>query len=450
MAGYRPKSLDELNSIFDKTIAAEKAIKKSSSLLEQGEDSFSSFSSQETSAKAEETAAITEEKPSEEISGSVSDFIAKFSAQTETEPVKEKPQMTVLFSEAPKMEPDTEAEAFVQENETTDEKDAEKPSRDELFDEYARIMADDDDDVPSEKKLSRKEKKKLKKKEKAETKKAESQESEEDANGDDDLPFDEAAENEISETNTAEENITERNATEEEVSAEEKDDFDFPENYTPEWIKDGEESNEEAASEKENKKGEYALLKVLLSLVLVAVISVSALATVFKTVVPVNTGKLVADKYYVFTTYKDYDDLGLKQNGLIITEKKYAEDGEVFAYVDYGSKTFEFGRRTDSITNEDGEVLYVTEKEGGRTLVSRDACKGVIYLTYDGRGSIVSFLTDNYIVIVSVSLVAVIAIILLFAFVLRTKKEKNGKEDEENENVLSEEEDFEDIFSTIE
>lgn len=451
MAGYRPKSLDELNSIFDKTIAAEKAIKKSSSLLEQGEDIFSSFSSQEPSAKAEETAVITEERPSEEISDSVSDFIAKFSAQTETETVKEKPQMTVLFSEAPKIEPETEAEAFVQENETTAEKDAEKPSRDELFDEYARIMADDDDDAPSGKKLSRKEKKKLRKKEKAETKKAESQESEKDANGDDALPFDETAENEISETNTAEENITEENATEEEVSAEEKDDFDFPENYTPEWIKDGAESTEEAAHEKKNKKGEHALLKTLLSLVLVAVISVSALATVFKTVVPVNTGKLVADKYYVFTTYKDYDDLGLKENGLIITEKKYAEDGEVFAYVDYGSKTFEFGRRTDSITNEDGEVLYVTEKEGGRTLVSRDACKGVIYLTYDGRGKIVSLLTDNYVVIISASTVAALAIILVFVFALRKKKETDEKGEADNGEEFSEdEEDFEDIFSTIE
>ncbi|MBR2716013.1 MAG: hypothetical protein IKB73_07415, partial [Ruminococcus sp.] len=101
------------------------------------------------------------------------------------------------------------------------------------------------------------------------------------------------------------------------------------------------------------------------------------------------------------------------------------------------------------ITKEDGEVLYVTEKDGGRTLVSRDDCKGVIYLTYTDRGRLISFLTDNYIIIVAAAAVISLVIVLLFALVLRNRKDDEYDEFEE-EFIEEEEEDFDDIFSTIE
>lgn len=443
MAGYRPKSLDELNSIFDKTMAAEKAIKKGSSLLEKEEDSFSSFSAQLTEEK--ETASVDEEKTSEEITDSVNDFIARFTVQSEKEQVRAKPQMTVLSAEAVKKEYEIEKDIFSEED--TSVKEAEKPSRDELMDEYMKIMSDEDDEAPEKKKLSRKEKKKLRKKDKApQTDKApeESEKVEE-------IPFESMDEAVYSEPEAPadEEQAQQENVQQENVQQDESGDFDFPEDYTPEWIKEEEEDDEEEEAAPAKTKVGRNLLKVFLSLILIAVISVGALATVFKTVVSVNTGKLVADKYYVFTTYKDYSDISLPEGELVVTEKKYAEDGEVFAYVDYANKSFEFGRRIDSITKEDGEVLYVTEKDGGRTLVSRDDCKGVVYLTYSGRGAAVSFLTDNYIIVIAAAAVISLIIVLLFVLVLRTKKEE--KYSKENEELSEETEDeFEDIFSTIE
>lgn len=439
MAGYRPKSLDELNSIFDKTMAAEKAIKKGSSLLEKGEDSFSSFSAQLTGEN--ENTSVAEEKASEEITDSVNDFIARFSVQAEKEQVRAKPQMTVLSAESVKKEYEIENDIFSEED--TSVKEAEKPSRDELMDEYMKIMSDEDDDAPEEKKLSRKEKKKLRKKDKAPQAEAVPQEPEKV----EEIPSEGMDEADYGETEAP---AAEEPVREELIQESENGDFDFPENYTPEWIKDEEEKEtEESEVTAEKPKVGKKLLKVFLSLILVAVISVGALATVFKTVVAVNTGRLVADKYYVFTTYKDYSDISLPEGELVVTEKKYAEDGEVFAYVDYTNKSFEFGRRIDSITKEDGEVLYVTEKDGGRTLVSRDDCKGVVYLTYSGRGAAVSFLTDNYIIVIAAAAVISLIIVLLFVLVLRTKKEE--KHNEENEEISEEtEDDFEDIFSTIE
>lgn len=456
MAGYRPKSLDELNSIFDRTMEAEKAIRKGSSLLEKGEDSFSSFSAD---VKAEGAAApASQEKPAGEISDSVSEFIAKFSAATETETVKAKPKMTVISPEAPKKEFELGENLFAGETEApVKEKEPEKPSKDELFDEYMKIMSDEDDDIPSEKKLSRKEKKKLRKKEKAESAHAAQDTQAEEAPAENEEPAESAEV--TAQTAPTEETAEAQDYAEEpfqpQEETEKRDDFDFPENYTPEWIR--EEAEAEQQAEKTEKAAEKksnapkAILKAFLALVLVAVISLGALATVFKTVVPVNTGKLISDRYYVFTTYKDYAELGLGEGALVVTEKKYAENGEIFAYVDYGSKTFEFGRRTDSITKDDGEMLYVTEKDGGRTLVSRDDCKGVVHLTYEGRGKAVSFLTDNYIVIAALSIVTSLIIALLFALVLRTKKEKKSDESEASEETAEEAEDeFENIFSTIE
>ncbi len=468
MAGYRPKSLDELNSIFDKTMAAEKAIRKGSSLLEKGEDGFSSFSVQ--SENETPGNALTEEKQSEEITDSVSDFIARFTVQTQAETVRAKPQMTVIAPEPVKKEFEILNDDPAPETQTA-QTEAEKPSRDELFDEYMKIMSDEDDDAPVEKKLSRKEKKKLRKKEKAERKIAQSAVSEEEtgtseesvseeaapeaeAEKDEYIPFEEKVEEATAEEVFAEEAAPEEELTgkdpEQEVS-EENDEFHFPENYTPEWIKENENAQDSENEDGERLKPDYGKIffRVILSLVLVAVISTGALATLLKTVVAPNTGKLVADKYYVFTTYKDYTDIGISKDTLIVTEKKYAAEGEFFVYVDYANKTFELGKRTDSITKEDGEVLYVTEKDGGRTLVSRDDCKGVIYLTYENRGRAVSFLTDNYIIIVAAAAVISLVIILLFALVLRNRRDEEFEILEE-EYIEEEEEDFDDIFSTIE
>ena len=441
MAGYRPKSLDELNSIFDRTMAAEKAIKKSSSLLEKGEDSFRDFTAEIKEEKS--SLPVQEEKTAGEITDTVSDFIAKFTAAEETQPVKAKPQMTVISPEAPKKDFEIESEPAPAQEAEAPVREAEKPSRDELINDYMRIMSDEDDDAPAEKKLSRKEKKRLKKKEKSEVKPTaeESAPAEEDTKSEE-LPFDTAAEGEA----VAEEPVLLSEKIQQEASAEENNDFDFPEDYTPEWIReDKEEATEETKEETKKPASGKGIIKALLALLLICVLSVGALATVLKTVAAVNTGKLVSDKYYVFTAYKTYSDLGISEGDLIITEKKYAEDGEIFTYVDYGNKTFEFGRRTDSITKEDGEVLYVTEKDGGRTLVSRDDCKGVVYLTYAGKGRLVSFLTDNYIVIVAAAAVISLIIVLTFILAPRTKKEEKNEDGEpsDEETPTEPEEEFE-------
>lgn len=453
MAGYKPKSLDELNNIFDKTMAAEKAIKKSSSLLEREEAPEIPKEPEIT----EDTPDLQQEATPQEITDSVNDFIARLSSEAQAQPVKAKPQLTFISPEPIKREPEAKKDVFsLQEDLPTE---TEKPSRDDLFSEYARIMSDEDDDIPTEKRRSRKEKKRNKKKDKQKEKSP----SEPSENPQDEEPY-EASETQQSEPSPdqapestsfilAEDNTN--NKPEEEPSGENElvsndNDFDFPEDYTPDWLK--QEQEEAPVVEEKEKDGKHTIIKTLLSIVLVILIAVGALATIFKVGVAVNTGKLVADKYYVFTAYDNYPDSSIPEGALIITEKKFAEDGDIFAYADHNTKAFQFGKRTDSITKEDGEVLYIMEKGSGRTLVSRDDTKGVVYRCYEGRGRLVSLLTDYYIVIMAIALVFSLVIILLFLLAFKDKRKLDEEYDEElYEDLLTEgEEDFEDIFSTIE
>ncbi len=461
MAGYRPKNLDELNNMFDKTLAAERAIKKGTSLVEKtSENAILDNLTEDIERIAEEV------KQSMGISEEINDFISKYSQEEPKEEEKAdskpKPQMTVLVSEQPKAEKASfelfentaEAEAAAAEENP-------KADRSNLMDEYMRIMNDEEDDEIPQKKLSRKEKKKLKMMEKREAEKAAQQKEEADepvAEPEAEV-IAEAAPAEEPESfydiadNTAEEDTAVRtgydlSSVEEEFKAPEyvslspepgephitfqeneaENDFDFPQDYTPAWMKD--ENDEEPVkpkkAKKENKASNHVFLKALLSLVLAVLIFIGSTATVFKTLIPVNTGKAVSDTFCFFTAYKDYTDLNIKKGDLIITENRYTQDGDVFAYVDYSNKSFEFGKRSDSITNDDGVVLLVTENQGSRTLVSRDDCKGVIYAVYPTIGAFIGILSDNFIIIIAAVAVSALVIILTLALALRNK-EKSKK-----------------------
>lgn len=465
MAGYRPKSLDELNNIYDKTMAAEKAIRKGTSLLEKSEESIKT-----TAQTAEETQPVTDEvRQSQELSDAVSEFIAKYSQDTASAAKKEdiikpKPQMTIITQEPPKAERVPEY-AEEKKEAVTEAAPSERESvKSDLMDEYIRIMTDEDDDLP-QKKLSRKEKKKLKKKEKLQAAKSAEEETQQaeatDEQEKDTLSEDISAQETEQETfevpeykvvySDEDEPLTEEK-NEEEVSAEEKDDFDFPENYTPEWIEQDKEAEKVKEPAKKDKKSKHTALKAFLGIILAVLIIIGALTTAFKTVVAVNTGKAVGDNYYVFTAYRDYEELSIAEGDLVITEKSYAEDGDVFAYIDYSEKTFEFGKRSDSITSDDGEVLLVTEKDGSRTLVSRDDCKGTVYMTYPTVGKYIGLVTDNFIVVIAATSISALVIVLILALALRSKPEKKRKSEEANSEEPTEEgeEEDENLFATIE
>ena len=81
MAPYRPKSLDELNSIYDKAKSAEQAIEKGKSLLrDEKTDHTAEFGNRSMMPTAREPKSEDVERNSAEISGAVDSFKRQFSS----------------------------------------------------------------------------------------------------------------------------------------------------------------------------------------------------------------------------------------------------------------------------------------------------------------------------------------------------------------------------------
>ena len=566
MAGYRPKSLDELNDMYDKTISAEKAILSATKQLNNVTETIAPSDS---TAEADAEIAIREDaKTVEEFSSEVDSMINRFK---EANAGKEVKPLTMAeptpFIEEPVSEPEEEisfekeiqalSEIKAEEKapvpeiqskprqiyslETPDEirskAAAKSDERTDLFDEYMKIMNDDDDDPFA---FTKKEKKKKHKKglffrhePKEETLDEESEadadlsaendtvdsfriefgeeenppeeeissfsdfapedeaepfeeveyEAEESENCDSDAQNEQNAHpdfdiigNDAEETLPVPEDIA--NTTFDEflnTSEDSEDIYSFDPskaNTIPEYAREQyaeeyeeglyeEEDEEELPPRPKNKKGVVAgrvILSIFFALILIFDSGIFAVSTVLN----VNSGKPAMGDQYIFTANQTYTNSNILEGDLVITEKRYANDGEVFAYINYTQQCFMFGKRNGSIVNDSGDVLFIAENDGERVLVLRDDTRGVVTATYPSIGKIISFCSDNFILITAVSLVIELVIIILLAFVFKDKEkayEKMMKKmirkgiisaEEEAELRFSEDSDDENLFSTIE
>jgi len=167
LAGYRPKSLDELNSLYDKSINVKNEIYKKASDLEVKSEQFVPATAQTDSQPEPEKS--REEAATEEISGLVDDFIKSFGAPV---PIKKVRPATITATavkpvSAPKA---PEAKANVQESAVPSQAYApvsEKPrlirsnERNELFEDYKKVMDDEGEDENSRSRRGRRKGKKL-------------------------------------------------------------------------------------------------------------------------------------------------------------------------------------------------------------------------------------------------------------------------------------------------
>lgn len=243
-----------------------------------------------------------------------------------------------------------------------------------------------------------------------------------------------------------------------------------PEEDETEYAESGEEEyydEEDSTYSKEeypmpkNKKGIVAgrvILSIVLSLLVLVAVAVSGI----NLVLGVNSGREVFGNKFIFTAESDYTGADILDGDLVITENRYAEDGEVFAYINYTQQKFMFGKRNGSIVNDISDVLFIAENNGERVLVLRDDTRGVVTNIYPGLGKIVSICTDYFIPVIAVILILGLVIVLLLAFVFKDKEKAYKKmmkkmikkgvitADEESDYSYTEENDTEDLFSSIE
>lgn len=180
MPSYRPKSLEELNNMYDKKLAAESAMRKGSSHIKDESAPLDTtppvyepytYDSSKHHSK-------TEEPPVTDITGAVNEFIKTFGQPEEKRaaPQTIHPIQTRVTSKKIPSAPPAHAKAATpvkKKNPSPAAKKQERPvlvrndERSELMDDYKKIMMDEDED-----KVSLKERLAIKKKSKAEKKEA--------------------------------------------------------------------------------------------------------------------------------------------------------------------------------------------------------------------------------------------------------------------------------------
>ena len=180
MPSYRPKSLNELNSMYDKKLAAENALKKGSSQLNDKPPVPDTTPPEYEPYKFEESKFEKKaQAPVDDISGAVNEFIKNFGKQEDKKavkvqnihPVQTTVHSTKIASKTPH-KPHTRVETPKKKAEPTPAPKKQERTvlvrndeRSDLMDDYKRIMMDEDEDS-----LSIKERLALKKKSKAEKK----------------------------------------------------------------------------------------------------------------------------------------------------------------------------------------------------------------------------------------------------------------------------------------
>lgn len=517
MSSYRPKSLDELNNMYDKALSAQRAIKRGTSKINETNTSESFFD--DIIKEAELTLEKEPEKPIADLSVAVDDFIKHFSdaekkneesSATRVALPKAKAPDTHKPVEAPKIKAEKKPEPVVA---TPSPAIARKQSGEHisnLMSDYIKIMNDQDDsdeDEPRQRKsfLSRKKEKKLNSKEafKEEDGQELSQEptytplseelkeevfpfenpvSDEELTEKEEAPSvaseeafnafsamnktKESFHNEIAkeepldaeaEAEEAEELFEEAEAEEaqEEAEAEEaqekaealeetEDMFDDLSSHSDEEDSDEETSEEDDEKEQDEEtpvysKGKNALratARVFLSIICAATLVLSLFCASLSTVFNINTGKEVFGKYYFFTSSHDFAVSGVNAGDLVICEKQSTvSDDETAVYIDLENRTFSFGLKDGSITNSDGDVVYLI----GDNEVMRDDVLGTVYKTVPALGDVITLVYEYYVPVIAALVGVTVVLLLVVIFALKKRRFEETDEEEESEEDAQEE-----------
>ncbi|MBQ8503301.1 MAG: hypothetical protein IJ491_03375 [Clostridia bacterium] len=432
MANYRPKSLTELNNLYDKSMAAQNAIKKKGSAIagtDSNENKDSATSFQDELTLREKTPA---QKASDELSDALNDFMKSFGEPEQTP--AEKPTVrqplpitkTVKSAASPRPKADKKAEHPVSKVSAPEEPKAkkEKPDlmrnseRSELLDDYMKIMNDEDDDVAYLKNIIKKKKKN--KKEKHQGSPLFEEENKEDLTGesttDEEAPLPE-------EVQTEAEAISQVSASSDEEA---QDEFtSFASGEEAEEYEDEQQADETA---KPKKKRKNIFLQLLLMIVLLAVLLAAVGVGLMKVVVGVDSGNAFAGKYYVFTADETYEEVKINEGDLVITEDKAFGEDDAFAYTDSSSK-ITFALKGTQIDDE----RFMAHNDGEVELIRSSNVKGTVIRILPQVGTFVQVVMDNFIIVISVLVAVALILILVLALAFRTKSSYDIDDSEELE-----------------
>ena len=450
MASYRPKSLNELNKAYDKSIASQNVIKDTASAID-----LSAFDNTvAVKAQTEEffkQESISSAPAGTDLSAEISDFIKNFGKpaspddevpQPRRTPVKPRPAqpkavkpVAVTPVAAEKIE--EAPTAAINEPDISEKTELViTPERSELFDEYMRVMSDEeDDDIEFE--TGRKHRKKRGKK------------SAEPIYEDDSFTADLSKNESVSEVKVEPEteqyeekpdSIVEESSDADNTVEPDTDSFDY-EAQTEETDSDYYDSQEEEPSQKESKKGGF--LKVaLLMFLLITLISALAV-TAFQAVLKVDSGLPLNDRYYFYTVSKTDTIVGINEGDLLMAETERVSNGDVFAFYKTADKSFDFAVKTFT----EGSDITTGDNSDGPVRLRNTDIFGKVTRIYPSVGKIASFIKDNFILVISFHVVIAAIALILFVFAGKSKKNKDDADNFSFDENEDEEETLEEHFS---
>lgn len=422
MANYRPKSLDELNNLYGKSRNAQQEIVKKATVLEERSQP------KEEQASAKEglpEVKDREQAASEQISGYVNDFIKSFGTPA-------KPDRTAAATVTASMktvpvgkpaEPQKESEAVRAAAEAhTDDKPRliRNSERNSLFENYKKVMDDEDDyDFSEPDKDKRKPKKLFEKKAAKPADEAKSAEAEKDAEPAASKAEDGKAEETV-EAPAAVKPPEEKKPVAVEVSeAEEEDTEEEPAKEKAPKAKKAKKAKKQKAPKQSKGTVSRAVVMLLIFCVLVCATAVGGI----KAFSGINSDRLIMDKYRIYTADKDYSGIGVDKGSLVIVEHKGIDYHDVFAYK-MNDTEFGFARLTsvlndESVLADDGKL---------RCLVFNDSVRGVVYKTIPAVGAVAAFIMSDFLIALCALLALAVILMLIAAFGCKPKEKKEKKE----------------------
>ncbi len=427
MANYRPKSLDELNNLYGKSLNAQQEIVKKATVLEEKtQPKETAFAPEETKPEAK----TREQAANDQISGYVNDFIKSFGT-----PVNPDRTAAATVTASMKTVPIGKPAAPVKENEAVkaaaENQSEDKPrlirnsERNSLFENYKKVMDDEDDyDFSEPEKDKRKPKKLFEKKgvkpdaeekheEAAEEKKAEAEE----------VKPAEAPAKEAAPVKPA--------VKEEKPSIIEETEVEAPQEAEVEEEKSGKKKRSKAKKEKAPKEKKAKAEKqthgtvsraVVMFLIFCVLMSATAVGAV-KAFSGINTDELVMGKYRIYTADRDYSRLGIADGDIVVVEHKGIDYNDIFAY-EKNPDEYSFARLTtvlndESVIADDGDL---------RCLVFNDSVRGVVYKTIPAVGTVAAFIMSDFIVILGALLLLAVILMLVAVFGCKPKQKKEKPE----------------------
>lgn len=444
MANYRPKSLEELNSVYDKTLSSQNVIKDSASAINTAAftdtpavsaQSIDDFFAEQTDATVGTCADLTQD-----IKNFIKDF-GKPATKEDEIAIRRKPVVPIKVKSSPlqnapqSLQPEKTDEAVASENvpeaapaEQTKPEKTEfviTAEKNELFDEYMRIMSDEDDEAEYSKSKARKKKKSKKSPEVTVQKEEASSEEKTEAFTASLLPDFEPEEDAESFISFAD--------GEQKSSQDKKPAADA---LSDESDSDSTDIAEEADEEEEKQPRKKVALQLVLFLLLFVTLLSALAVTAVHLVVKVNSGELFADKYYIYTASGTDRITDVNEGDLIIVENTAAENNEVFAYSTQNGIAF-------AVQTFSGEPERTYGKNGtnDNIVVMNTSIKGKVTRIYPSLGKAAALIGENFMTVIVSLLVLAVFIILLLIFAFRHTSGKKGSSTKDNFS-FDEEEDF--------